>query len=65
MCNKVINLYTFAIKFVPKCYRTQEMYAEVINTCPFVFDYVSDCAELKEYVIKLLPKFLLCENIAQ
>ena len=41
------------------------MCAEVINTCPFVLDYVTDCEKLKEYVIKLLPKFLLCENIAQ
>ena len=41
------------------------MYAEVINTCPFVFDYVPDCVKLKKYVIKLLPKFLLCKNIAQ
>ena len=59
MCNKVINLYPSAIKFVPKCYRTQEMCAEVINTCPFVFDYVPDQFQAKLPVFwKLSAKYL-------
>ena len=36
---------------------------KVVNTCPFVFDYVLDRYILKNCVIKLFSKYLLSLNI--
>ena len=42
MCNSVVDIYTFAIQFVPECFETQEICVETIDTCSFVFDSVPD-----------------------
>ena len=42
MCDKAINLYPPAKKFVPECYKTSEMNDKAAATCPFVFDSVPD-----------------------
>ena len=41
MCNKALNTSSFsAIEFVPECYKTQDMFINVADTCLFVFSSV-------------------------
>ena len=42
MCNNPVNTSPSAIKFVPKCYKAQELCVEAVDTCPFIFNFVSD-----------------------
>ena len=42
MCNKTVNTYPSAIQFVPDQYKTQEICVKAVDTCPFVFDSVSE-----------------------
>ena len=42
MCDKVVNTYPSTIKYVPKCYKTQEMCNKTVNSCFFVFDSIPD-----------------------
>ena len=68
--NKVFNTFPSAIQFVPKCYKTQEMCDKVADSCRiklllFYTLYLILFLILKECVIKLFPKILLCSNIAR
>ena len=38
MCDKVVDTYPSTIKFVPECFRTQEMSDKLVNILSFVFD---------------------------
>ena len=40
MCNQAVDNYTHALKFVPYCYKAQEMCDKVANTYFFVFHSV-------------------------
>ena len=32
MCNKAVDNYSHALKFVPDCYMTEKMYDKAVNT---------------------------------
>ena len=40
MCDKAVNIYLSAIKYVPDHCKTEEMWDEAVDKCPFVFDSV-------------------------
>ena len=42
MCNKAVDTHPSTIKFVPECYKTQEMCFEAVNGCFLVFDSITD-----------------------
>ena len=42
MCDKAVDTYPPAIKFVPECYNTQEMCDKAVHVCFFVFDSIPD-----------------------
>ena len=48
MCNQAVDNYTHALKFVPYCYKTQEMCDKVANTYFFVFHSVPGWYEVQE-----------------
>ena len=39
MCDKAVNTYHSTIKFVPECYKTQEMCDQAVKRC-FTFIYI-------------------------
>ena len=42
MCDKAVDIYPSAIKFIPECHKTQKLYDKGVDTCPFVLDSVPD-----------------------
>ena len=48
MCDKAVDAYPFTIKFVPECYKIQEMCDKAVNRCFFVSDSVSDWYKTQE-----------------
>ena len=52
MCNKAVNIYS-AIKLIPECYKTSEICDEAVDTCPFVFNAVSDQYKIQEMCHKV------------
>ena len=42
MCDKAVDAYPSTIKFVPKCFVTQEMCEKAVDKCFFVFDSIPD-----------------------
>ena len=42
MSSKAVDSYLSVIQFVPDLYKTQEMCVKTVDTCSFVFKYVSD-----------------------
>ena len=48
MCDKAVNTYPSAIKFVPECIMTQEMSNKVVNTCFFLLGSIFDWHKTQE-----------------
>ena len=44
MCNKAFNTYSSVIRYVPECYKTQEMCGKAVDTC--FFFCISFCSRL-------------------
>ena len=42
MCDKAVDTYPSTIKFVPECYKTQEMCHRTVHRCIFVIDSLPD-----------------------
>ena len=42
MCDKAVDTHPSTIKFVPECYKTQELCHKVDNRCFFVFGSIPD-----------------------
>ena len=66
MCDKAVDAYVSTIKFVPKCYRTQEMCNKAIHRCFFVFASNLDqykSQEICDIVVSLYPFLIVyCPN---
>ena len=58
MCGKAINTYFSTIKFVPECYKTQEMCDKAVNRCFSYFILLPIGIKLKKHFTELLPKIL-------
>ena len=41
MCDKAVDNYSSAIKFVPECYKIKESH-KAVHRCFFVFDFIPD-----------------------
>ena len=54
MCDKALDNYPHALKFVPDCYMTQKMFDKATNTHPPTIKFVPKCYKTQEIVIKLL-----------
>ena len=42
MCDKAVDTHPLIIKYVPECYRTQEICCKVVHRYIFVFDSITD-----------------------
>ena len=42
ICNKSVDIYLSAIKFLPEGFETQEKCYKAVNACAFVFDSIPD-----------------------
>ena len=42
MCNKAVDSYLSAIKFVFEWLKTQEICDKTIDACPFLFHFIHD-----------------------
>ena len=42
MCGKAVEAYTNTLKFVPDCYKTQEMCDKAISRCFLGFVFIPD-----------------------
>ena len=60
MCNRAVNTSISVILFVPECYKTLEMCGKTADTCPFVFNSVTDQYKAQESMIKLFLKIFFC-----
>ena len=47
MCDKAVDNYSHALKFVPDCYMTQKMSDKAVNIYPSTIECVPDCSRLK------------------
>ena len=56
MCNKAVNTYPSAIRFVPEYYKTQEIGNKVVHTCFSVFNSIAD--QYEKHVTELFLKIL-------
>ena len=48
MCNKPVDNYPHALKFVPDCYMTQKMCDKVVNTYHSTTQFVPECSRTQE-----------------
>ena len=48
MCGKAVDTHPSTIKFVPECYKTQEMCYKAVNRCFFGIDSISDWYETQK-----------------
>ena len=64
MCDKVVYTYPCTIKFVPKCYKTQEMCDKAVKSF-FVFDYIPDRYKPQEMRDRFVSEvlFLWCISL--
>ena len=51
MCDKDVSTYPFPIKFVPECYKTQEMRDKAVKRWFFVFDSVPNRYKNQEKIL--------------
>ena len=42
MCDRAVYTRATTIKYVPQCYKTQEMYNKVVPTCFLEFNSIPD-----------------------
>ena len=59
MCDKVVNTYPSAIKFVSECITTQEMSNKVVNICFFYLVLFLIDIKLNKWVTELFLKIFL------
>ena len=59
MCNKAVDTYPSTIKFVPECYKAQEMCHEAVNRCFLYLIQFLIGIKLKKCVTVLLLKILI------
>ena len=45
MCNKAVEIYYHALKFVPKCYKTQKMCDITVNNYSSKIEFVPMCCK--------------------
>ena len=58
MCNKAVDAHPPTIKYVPECYKTQEMCNKAVLKWCFVFDSIADqykTQEICDIVVSLHP----------
>ena len=58
MCDKAVDTHPSTKQFVPKCYKTQEMFYKGVHRCVFVFDSIPDqykTQEMCSIVVFLYP----------
>ena len=58
MCNRAVNTSISVILFVPECYKTLEMCGKTADTCPFVFNSVTDQYKAQEMYDKAFSEDL-------
>ena len=54
MCDKAVNTYPSAIRFVPERFMTQEMCNKAVNICFFAFDSISDLYKTQEMCYRVV-----------
>ena len=59
MCNKAVDNYAHALKFVPDCYMTQEMCDKVVNTDSSTIQFVPQCYKTQKICDKAFNKCFL------
>ena len=47
-CNKAVDNYPQALRFVPNCYIIQKIYEGAVNTHPSIIQFVPECYEAQE-----------------
>ena len=58
MCDKDVSIYPSTIKFVPECYKTQEMCDKAVNRCFLYLIQILIGIKLKKCVTELFLKTL-------
>ena len=56
MCNKAVNTYPCTTRFLPDCYKTQEMCGKAVNTCFVVFHSVPNRYKTQDICVRLAPE---------
>ena len=51
------------LKFVPDCYKYQDMYNEAVDNYPYALQFLSECYKTKKSVIKLSIQILIKLNM--
>ena len=58
MCDEAVDTHPSTIKFVPECYRTQEMCYKAVNKCFFVLDSILDRFKTQELYDRVVSEDL-------
>ena len=56
---KAVDYYSYALEYVPDCYKTLKMYVKAVNIYSFALKYVSDCYNTQEMCEKVVDTFML------
>ena len=58
MCNKAVDNYPHALKFVTDCYKIQKMCYIAVNTYPSTMQFVPECYKTHEMCDKAVNKYV-------
>ena len=54
MCDKAVDTHPTTIKYIPECYKTQDMCYKAVHRCFLLFDSIPsilfDSKKLKKYI---------------
>ena len=59
MCDKAVDYYPHALKFVPDCYKIQNMCDKAVNTYPSTIQFVPECYKIQEMYDKAVNRYFL------
>ena len=63
MCNKAVDNYPDALKFVSECYKIKKIWYKVVDTCPTTIKYVSESYKTHETCYKAVHRVFLFDYI--
>ena len=56
MFNKAVNAYRLTLMHAPVCYKTNNIYNNIVNNCPAVLSGVSHCYKTQKLYEKFVSK---------
>ena len=58
MCDKAVDTHSYAIEFVPECYKTQNVYDKALNEYFIAFCYTLERYKAQEMCYKMFLMYI-------